>query len=106
MAEIMIFLHQYIPAKQYVEAVDVEGADRPITVHCAVLHPLLFGGDQLTASRARGSRQIMMNGISPKSHLEGLIPCAEDWHAKVNLLEVAKIYICMYAWSSVCQYYS
>ena len=51
-----------------------------VNVQDAVLHPLLFGGDQLTAARARG--------ISPMTRLEGLIPCAEDWHAKVNLLEV------------------
>ena len=29
-----------------------------------------------------------MNSISPKTRLEGLIPCTEDWHTKLNLLGV------------------
>lgn len=91
MVEIMSQLHQYVPAKEYNKEVFVEGAcgvGTSVNVQDAVLHPLLFGGDQLTAARARGAKRIKMNGISPMTRLEGLIPCAEDWHAKVNLLEV------------------
>ena len=29
-----------------------------------------------------------MNGITPHSRIEGLNPCAEDWHTKMNLLDV------------------
>ena len=47
-----------------------------------------FGGDQLTATRARGAKRPKMNGITPVSRLEGLSPCAEDWHARMNFLEV------------------
>ena len=73
MAEIMTLLQQYVPAKEYTKDIFVEGTDNLSTVHSAVLHPVLFGGDQLTAARARGAKRVKMNGISPKAHLEGLI---------------------------------
>ena len=55
-----------------------------------VQHQLLFGGDQLTASRARGCKAIRMNSATDTEKLCGLIPVAEDWHTKVTLLEVSK----------------
>ena len=45
-------------------------------------HWLLFGGEQLTAKRARGVR-IRNNSTNSADRLEGLLPIAEDWHAKV-----------------------
>ena len=77
MVEIMSPLHL---TKEYNKEVFVEGAcgiGTSVNVQDAVLHPLLFGGDQLTAARARGAKRIKMNGISPITRLEGLIPCAK-----------------------------
>ena len=88
MVEIMTHLQKYVPAKEYVKQVSVPDGSSQHMLRDAILHPLLFGGDQLTAARARGAKKIKMNGVSPLDRLEGLVPCAEDWHAKVNLLEV------------------
>ena len=46
---------------------------------------LLFGGDQLTTKRARAGVRICNNSMNGA---EGLLPVAEDWHAKVVFLEV------------------
>ena len=51
-------------------------------------HQILFGGDQLTAVRARSAQEIRTNSETGLGHLEGLVPVAEDWHAKVRLLGV------------------
>ena len=29
-----------------------------------------------------------VNSLTPVAHLEGIVPCAEDWHAQLNLLDV------------------
>lgn len=49
---------------------------------------MLFGGDQLTSARARGAIRARVNSLSSIAHLDGLIPCAEDWHVKLNLLAI------------------
>ena len=49
---------------------------------------LLFGGDQLTVTRIRGVQRIRQNSEDKKGQLQGLVPCVEDWHPKVCLLEV------------------
>lgn len=43
----------------------------------------------MTAARARSSRRIRSNSTRGKDRLEGLIPVAEDWHAKVCFLGVS-----------------
>ena len=49
----------------------------------------LFGGDQLTAKRARGSQMIRSNSITSSEQINGLLPTAEDWHTKLCFLEVS-----------------
>ena len=48
----------------------------------------VIGGDQLTASRIRGSKRVRKNSYSTLQHLQAFIPCVEDWHARVCLLGV------------------
>lgn len=52
------------------------------------LHIHVLGGDQLTATRARGCQRIRSNSTRGKDRLEGLVPVVEDWHAKVSILGV------------------
>ena len=52
MINIMHTLHQYVP----IISKESEGA----LCRCAV-HKVLFGGDQLTAARARGCRDLRLN---------------------------------------------
>ena len=48
----------------------------------------MFGGDQLTAARARGSQEARLNSDTCLGRLQGLKPMAEDWHTSVILLIV------------------
>ena len=61
----------------------VSNTDNTVAVTKASVHPILIGGDQLTAARARGALRAKANEDKPSLRLEGFIPVAEDWHAKV-----------------------
>ena len=34
-----------------------------------------------------------MNSVARTLRLDGLIPCAEDWHVKLNFLDVSILYL-------------
>ena len=88
MVDIMSHLHQYVPTVKYTEDITIPGGEESVQIPKALFHKILFGGDQLTVARARGAQRIRMNSMSPQTRLEGLIPCIEDWHTKLNLLGV------------------
>ena len=48
-----------------------------------------FGGDQLTACRARKCQSVRVNSDAASDSLRGLVPFASDWHAKVVFMEVS-----------------
>ena len=48
----------------------------------------LVEGDQLTVARIRGVQKIRGNSETSKQQFDGLLPVAEDRHAKICLLEV------------------
>ena len=81
MIDIMEELQQYVPARKIAETED-GGMEHE------VVHPILFGGDQLTAARARGSSELRINSDTPKGRLEALTPVAEDWHTTMTFLVV------------------
>ena len=56
----------------------------------ASFHTVVFGGDQLTAKRARGSQMIRSNSITSSHKISSLLSIAEDWHAKLCFLEVSE----------------
>lgn len=89
----MNHLHQYIPS---VTKCTVPGSDEEVEIVEDTLHTVLFGGDQMTAARARGSQRIRTNSEHGKDRLEGLKPVCEDWHAKFCLLGVCKITTSMF----------
>ena len=85
MVEIMYHIHKYVPL--------VITEDDPSTTEIpsrSLIQKVLFGGDQLTAARARGAQRAKVNSFIPTLRLDGIIPCAEDWHTKMNFLEVCK----------------
>ena len=88
MVAIMNHLHQYAPLVQQCEDHHVASIDETVRVWSARARPILFGGDQLTAARARGAKKAKVNAVSPAARFEGLVPVAEDWHAKVAFLQV------------------
>ena len=92
MVQIMSILHQYVPTVQFTEDCYISEIDETAQVPGAFHHPILIGGDQLTAARGRGAKKAKVHADSATSRLEGLIPVAEDWHTKVTLLQVSKVH--------------
>lgn len=87
MIDIMEHHQQYVPLQTETSKCTLPGlGDKE--VHANTFHHVLFGGDLLTAKRARGSQYTRSNSLRGKERLEGLKPVIEDWHAKVCLLGV------------------
>lgn len=88
-------LHKYVPMVSSLRKTDVsiEGEVEECCIHEDCFHRVLFGGDQLTAVRARGAQRIRSNSERPLDRLEGLEAVCEDWHAKATLLAVCLIKI-------------
>ncbi len=84
MVHILGEMHKYVPTKSYKEDFTTFDGE-VIQIPKAVIHPVLFGGNQLTAARAKSAK---VNSIDPCLRLEGLLPFAEDWHTKLNFLGV------------------
>ena len=89
MIEIMEHLHNYVPTKTETVTIDLPITGDNVHMTKTSFHTVVFGGDQLTAKRARGSQMIRSNSIESSHQLNGLLPTAEDWHAKLCLLEVS-----------------
>lgn len=80
---------KYVPIVEVVRDVYVPSVDRTVQVTNALAHSILFSGDQKTAARGRGAQKAKIKAVSPIRRLDGLIPVAADWHAKVILLHVS-----------------
>ena len=76
MVDIMHTLHQYVPI--------VSDTSEDDSHKTTAVHKLLFGGDQLTAARARGCRDLRLNSETTVGQLQGLVPVANDWHTSVT----------------------
>ena len=82
MIDIMDHLHKYVPSLHTSEDVTFRSTGENAVAHRVDFHPLIFGGDQLTVKRARGGQKIRSNSKTEDHKLGGLVPVAEDWHAK------------------------
>jgi L1 cell adhesion molecule like protein len=85
MIEIMDCLHKYVPSLVSESTVAVNNEEREVKDE--LLYPICFGGDQMSASRYRGSRIIRSNSTSATTRLEGLFAVNEDWHSQLTLLK-------------------
>ena len=88
MVDILHELHKFVPAKSETKDVPVPNSTEVRSLKEIAFHRLLFGGDQLTAKRARVRIRIRNNSTNSADHLKGLLPVAEDWHTKLVFLEV------------------
>ena len=86
MIDIMSSLQRYVP---HLESATNTGSTQQ--KHDEVVHQLMFGGDQLTAARARGGQEARLNSDTCLGRLQGLKPMAEDWHTSVILLIVCEL---------------
>ena len=101
MIEIMEELHRYIPCKTETKLYENQTEGLTVSYKVDHLQKVLFGGDQLTCARARSSQRYRMNSACTTDALLGLVPCCEDWHAKVTFLMVSfnlkRTMLCLHA---------
>jgi hypothetical protein len=85
--DVIEILEEY---KQYNPSKDITLEEPPDSdeVTDTVYTPLLLGGDYLSVARVRGAQLIRSNSELEKHRLDSFVPCAEDWHCKLALLEV------------------
>ena len=93
MIDIMEHVHHYVPTQTSTIEIDHPHIDDKIELTKTTLHTIVFGGDQLTCKRARGSQKIRSNSITSTQQISGLLPCTEDWHARLCFLEVSCVSI-------------
>ena len=85
----MTSLNKYVLSVEKNQECLVESIGERLHLKKAQEHCLLFGGDQLTAARARSAQQNVMNSDDDHQKLLGLTPVVEDLHTKMNLLSVS-----------------
>ena len=85
----MTQLNKYVPSVEKNQECLVESIGERVHLKKAEEHCLLFGGDQLTAVRARSAQLNVMNSDDDHQKLLGLTPVVEDWHTKMNLYSVS-----------------
>ena len=84
----MEHFQQYVPVESETSKISIPGVGEK-EIHSDKFHHILFGGDLLTAKRARGSQYIRSNSLRGKDRLEGFKPVVEDWHAKMCFIGVS-----------------
>ena len=86
-------LEQYIslvPALESVQQVVLPNGSE-IEIDNTQFHPILFGGDQLTVARIRGTQALRDTHDKPADRFEGIVPVVEDWHTRMTLLKVSAL---------------
>lgn len=86
MTEILDHYQTYVPAVNYEVSIPQE---KDMLRQDKKFLTTLVGGDYLSVARARGVQVIRSTSELTKDTLNGLLPVAEDWHAKVCLMEVS-----------------
>lgn len=89
MISILDHLHQYVPTLTSTETIVNPHSSKEVTAISDRFHYVLFGGDMVTAKRARGAQGNRENSNRGRDRLEGLVPVVEDWHAKMCLICVS-----------------
>ena len=84
----MEHFQQYVPVESETSKISIPGVGEK-EIHSDKFHHILFGGDLLTAKRARGSQYTRSNSLRGKDRLEGFKPVVEDWHAKMCFIGVS-----------------
>ena len=94
MMKILEHVQTYAPSKEVEREFTVPGktgSEATITITDKQYAMTLIGGDQLTVARKRGAQRIRGNSENSEERFDGLLPVAEDWHAKMCFMEVMKV---------------
>ena len=93
MVDLLEELQQYVPLTLSAKDVKVSNSEdqseESVILQEAHIHQILFGGDFLTAKRARGAQRVRSNSSHDYDKLKGFLPVSEDWHAKQCFLSVS-----------------
>lgn len=85
MTEILTHIQRYAPCQH----VEVQQELEPFVYTDYKYVTTLVGGDQLSTARARSCVAMQENAENNLDKLNGLLPVAEDWHAKVCFMQVS-----------------
>lgn len=88
MVDILTHTHQYVPSMSYKEMKNISTGEN-VVIEKERMHPILVGGDQMTAARTRSAKKAKVNAETPSKRLEGIVAAYEDWHTKGNLMGVS-----------------
>ena len=83
MTEILEHYQTYVPSVPCEKSIPESG-----TTPDKCFLTTLVGGDYLSVARARGAQLICSTSELKEHTLDGFLPVAEDWHAKVCFMEV------------------
>lgn len=86
MMDILEEYKKYVPSKVVVLEEPIPRVD---TTEDKSYITTLVGGDYLSVARAREAQYIRRSSELEQNRFDGIMPVAEDWHAKVCLLEVS-----------------
>ena len=89
MCKIMETLQQYVPSFPVTRSYHVGQVH--LTLEDSDFYKVLFGGDQLTAARARGAAALRDSHDSSHDRLAGFEPVIEDWHARLTFAKVLMV---------------
>jgi hypothetical protein len=81
-------LHKYVPDVPLTRKFEPSASDSVIYEDYDV-HQILLGGDQLTVSRARSSRDIRSNENASRDRSASFVPVIEDWHAHQTFMKLS-----------------
>lgn len=65
----------------------------PVDQESKILNKINLGGDHLTVERAISAVNAVADSDTPHERLEGLIPKHEDFHCKMNFLQVQFVHV-------------
>ena len=86
---ILEHFHAYVPTIRKERRYPITSTSEEAVVNEDRFHQVLLGGDQLTVARVRSCQRGRGNSDSAVKRLNGVLPVAEDWHARVTLLTVS-----------------
>ena len=100
MAKILSYYMTLVPTLNMQQDITLPNGST-LTIDNTQFFPILFGGDQLTVARVRGTQALRVSHDSPVDCLEGVVPIVEDWHARMTLMKVVLVYTCTSAHAHV-----
>ncbi|CAC5412689.1 unnamed protein product [Mytilus coruscus] len=85
MIDVLKYLHKFVPGHREEEEIMNEEIRDDTS---AGMRTIPCGGDQLSVERLKSAHSARFDGDTPEERLEGVIAMVEDFHEKMNVLQV------------------